>query len=222
MITAQEKLIKINQGYDIGFEKNGKKYWINSSTWNEEKEEKLFQETGLKSFRENTGNRNLVLYDPEYFVIPASFTEHTGVTEKCYFLAYQNKAQTNIPQPINMSSACHMFEDAMYIEYLDLSDWDMTNVKNMSNMFTNCQSLEELNLSGWSISGFKTIDSIFGWCYNLTTLNLSGWDVSDADYDYVFQCCESLFKKYNTEDDEELFQKIIEDSNKNLKHLQAF
>ena len=36
MITQEEKIIRQAQGYDIGFEKDGKKYWINSSTWNKE------------------------------------------------------------------------------------------------------------------------------------------------------------------------------------------
>lgn len=155
MITDQERIIRKSQGYDIGFEQNGKKYWINSNEWNEKKEEKLSQETGLKSFREQPGNR-LVLYNPSYFEVCEMIN--------CTYLHYIGEEEQDIPQPVNMSSCYEMFLDCE-LSRLDLSNWDVSNVVNMVEMFGHCANLKYLNLCNWNLKSSVNAYYAFAGCF---------------------------------------------------------
>ena len=244
MITEEERIIRKSQGYDIGFEQNNKKYWINSSTWAEEKNEKLFQETGLKAVREATGNKNLVLYNPEYFEpwIPTSSND--------YIISYEGTSENKIPQPINMSSADSMFSSCHRLNSLDLNDWDMTNVLDMSNMFASCENLTELFIRDWDVSNVVKASHMFVDCVSLKSLDLSGWQTGVFHYigfmfarcknledlllpniqgknNYLlndtFDQCTALHEKYGTQDDVEIYNKIRTKYNEtHLQDLQAF
>lgn len=229
MITQEERIIKESQGYDIGFEKDGKKYWINSNTWNEEKEKKLFEETGLRVFRESKGDKNLVFYDPEYFEVQLGT-----------LLCYIGSREKDIPQPINMSSTYCMFSWCS-LNSLDLSNWDVSSVKDMRSMFSkcsslqslnlanwdasavremgymfyDCSSLQSLNLANWGINGVRSMNFMFYECSSLQSLNLAGWKIGKTVYTkYLFSGCSSLHLKYGPMSNRDLLKKIIADSNK--------
>lgn len=241
MITEEERVIRKSQGYDIGFEQNGKKYWINSNTWCKEKEERLFQETGLKSFKEQIGNRNLVFYDPEYFTVEYSTWLHS-------YLHYIGKYSRNIPQPINMSDTFWMFAKCDFLTELDLNDWDTSEVVGMDSMFFKCSSLVGLKIESWNTSKVKIMSQTFCECTSLKTLNLEHWDVSkvtdmfgmfslckslysleihnwrlnEASYRYgMFRGCEKLIKRYEKcYSSDKLLRKII--TGKEIQSLQEF
>lgn len=269
MITEQERIIRRSQGYDTGFEFNGKKYWINSDTWNKEKEERMFSETGLKPFRETVGAKNLVFYNPEYFeiILPGYLSS---------YLHYEGSREENIPQPLNMSSCRELFSARTELRYLNLSNWDMSSVKDIGSMFMGCKSLSSLEISTWDTSNVINMRSIFSNCTNLQSIRLSNWDVKNViniaymfyncinlqtielnkwnisnvtSMEYMFYgcknlqslklanwsasdinpgtCmfvnCEILHSKYGTEDDKELLDRIIEDSNKStLEQINMF
>ena len=173
MITEQERIIRKSQGYDLGFEHNGKKYWLNTNNWNDEKEKRLFQETGLKTFREYCEDENLVLYNPEFFKV-ANKTTHI------YHLHYKGKYVSSIPQPINMSSCYRLFYECSYLPLLDLNDWDVSKIKDMQEMFRGCINLQSLNLNNWNVSNVKNMSDMFANCESLTSIDLSGWNVSNV------------------------------------------
>lgn len=180
MINEQERIIRKSQGYDIGFELNGKKYWLNSDTWNNEKEVRLFQETGLRSFRETTGNKNLVLYNPKYFSQVRGSLLYIGTVEK------------DIPQPINMSSAYTMFALQKAIQF-DLSSWDMSNVLCLYGMFSSCDNLQTVNLDGWDVKNVLEFNCMFIHCKRLQALDLSNWKTGNGVvYCLMFADCEEL------------------------------
>lgn len=180
MITQQERIIRESQGYDIGFEHNGKKYWINSSTWNAEKKEKLFQETGLRSFKECYGKHELVIYNPQYFRVIGNCLHYCGCVED------------HIPQPINMSSAFRLFYDCR-VETLDLSDWDMSNVLDVEHAFQNSRSLLSINLNNWDTTNLLDAAYMFAGCFSLKSIDLSNWNVQSLKYmDYMFYDCTNL------------------------------
>ena len=158
MITEQKRILRKSQGYDLGFEYNGKIYWLNTDTWDEDKEAMLFKKIGLRSFREGTGNKNLVIYDPEYF----------EATED--YLYYKNNQQDSIPQPINISSAYKMFHTCTNLTSLDLSNWDVSNVRDMNYMFYNCKNLyQKYNIEDAEKLLHKIIEDSNN---TLTTMNL--------------------------------------------------
>lgn len=215
MITEQERVIRKSQGYDIDFEQNGKKYWINSNEWDKEKEARLYKETGLKTFREYYGEENLVVYDPEYF------------EDQERFLGYIGNREKNIPQPINMSSGWGMFSQCS-LKGVDLSGWDMHNVISISRMFYECENLMYINMASCDFSNVRTMYAMFACCKKLKELYLPSnfknatKDATD-ELNEIFFRCDKLYEKYGTVIDSELLQKIIEDSNRsNLTQLKAF
>ncbi len=74
------------------------------------------------------------------------------------------------------------FYDCQSLQALDLSKWNVSNVENMCGMFTLCRSLKELNISNWDISNVKYMVSMFEYCKNLKSVgDLSNWDVSNVE-----------------------------------------
>ena len=68
-----------------------------------------------------------------------------------------------------------MFSECMLLQSLgDLSNWDVSNVKNISGMFFNCKSIQTLDLSGWDTSNVTDIGAVFMQC-NIQNLDISNW-----------------------------------------------
>ena len=59
----------------------------------------------------------------------------------------------------------------------------------MNNMFWNCENLESLDLSGWDISNVKNMSMMFMRCSGLKSLDLSGWDTSNVE----IMCMSGMF-----------------------------
>ena len=54
-----------------------------------------------------------------------------------------------------------IFEDTKF-KYINISDWDVSNVKNMSNAFWNCNNLVSIgDLSNWNVSNVKYMNNTF-------------------------------------------------------------
>ena len=90
--------------------------------------------------------------------------------------------------------SCDVF-DEMFIKMktLNISNWDVSNVKDMGNMFYNCRNLQTLDVSKWNTSHVEDMTSMFFNCKSLTALDVSNWDVSNVnDMMGMFDSCESL------------------------------
>ena len=71
---------------------------------------------------------------------------------------------------------------------IDLSNFDTSNVTDMSAMFYGMSNLTSLNLSNFDTSRVTDMSSMFTFMYNLTTLNLSDFDTSNVtDMGNMFQ-----------------------------------
>ena len=78
----------------------------------------------------------------------------------------------------------NMFVDCMELTELDLSEWDVSQVTDMSCMFAMIWPggvLTDVDVSGWDTSNVTDMSSMFYLCISLTDLNMSGWDVSKVD-----------------------------------------
>ena len=116
----------------------------------------------------------------------------------------------------------HIFENTKF-EYIDLSDWDVSNVYSMYSLFTKCYALREVNLSGWDVKRLESAGYMFdgcnllkrvdlSWkntskialfkrmfcdCINLQEVDISSFDLSGAkDMWRMFSNCISLSKLY--------------------------
>ena len=80
-------------------------------------------------------------------------------------------------------------------KYIDVSNWDVNNIKNMSHLFCYCWEIKELNLSNWDVSNVEDMNNMFWGCESLKLLDLSKWDVSKVkDMSGMFYSCKSLTK----------------------------
>ncbi len=66
----------------------------------------------------------------------------------------------------------------MFLQKIDVSCWDTSNVISMKDLFRNCKYLESLDLSSWNTSSVTNIQEIFRNCINLISLDVEGWDTN--------------------------------------------
>ena len=58
--------------------------------------------------------------------------------------------------------------DNTFFKYIDISDWDVSNVTNMSCMFLGCEGLKSVgDISKWDVSSVTNMCSMFCDCYSL-------------------------------------------------------
>ena len=83
----------------------------------------------------------------------------------------------------NVTDMSWMFYNCSNLKSIgDISKWDVSNVTNTCDMFVNCSSLENLNLSNWNVSNIKNMSRMFYECCKLKSVgDLSKWDVSNVE-----------------------------------------
>lgn len=86
-----------------------------------------------------------------------------------------------------------MFAANTGLTSLDLTSWNISNVKDMYQTFTSCPKLTTLKLSGLNTSKVNNMEQMFNNCTSLTELDLSGWDVRNVtNMGSLFARCNSL------------------------------
>ena len=86
-----------------------------------------------------------------------------------------------------------IFEKTKF-KYIDISDWDVSNVKLMCSMFDGCDKLESVgDISKWDVSKVTDMSFMFCDCCSFNQ-NISDWDVSNVtNMSSMFYYC----KKFN-------------------------
>ena len=85
--------------------------------------------------------------------------------------------------------------DYTFFKYIDISDWDVSNVTDMSCMFFRCEELESVgDLSKWNVSNVTNMSKMFFSCELLKSVgDISKWDVSNVtDMTRMFCWCKSF------------------------------
>ena len=85
-----------------------------------------------------------------------------------------------------------IFEGTKF-KYIDISDWDVSSVTDMSYMFYGCKELTSVgNISGWDISSVTDMSYMFAFCKKFNQ-DLSKWNVSNVtDIRFMFFGCKSF------------------------------
>lgn len=203
------------RGYDIYVYRNGKNIFINSNNWNEEKENRLYKEYGLQTFREHSGDENLVVYDPKFF----------EKTDKLWFneknLVYCGPDEGEVKFPINCSSMRSMFSTLLDCE-VDFSEcnlsciscieeaFEMSSVKKVlfgkqncykinkfEKVFRNCVYLELVDLSRVLLPNVMSISQCFSGCGSLKNCNIG--KVCMPKLDVIDNCFEACMKLISVE-----------------------
>jgi surface protein len=94
-----------------------------------------------------------------------------------------------------ITSMAYLFSARDYVIFKnfngDVSQWDVSNVKDMYAMFDGCIKFN-CDISGWNVSNAKDISVMFTDCKNFNC-DLSKWDVSNVEYmRYMFSNCEKF------------------------------
>jgi len=111
-----------------------------------------------------------------------------------------NKLNTKKVTDINS-----MFQGCVELEFLDLSNFDTSNIIDMSFMFNQCNKLKEIKgIKNFNTNKVTNMGSMFQECKQLEYLDLSNFDTSNVtDMSFMFNQCNKLkeikgIKAFNT------------------------
>ena len=114
--------------------------------------------------------------DEQYTCTPKTFNELRRIIEDRYDkfghgtkqkpIDFNDVDVSNIDSFFNIDSIYYIgiFEDTKF-KYIDISDWDVSKVKNVSQMFCYCEQLKSVgDISNWNVSNVKNVNCMFGGC----------------------------------------------------------
>ena len=108
----------------------------------------------------------------------------------------ENPVDFNDIDVSNLDSFCNNKGKGIFdhtdFKYIDISDWDVSNIKSMNSMFYWCDELKSVgDLSNWDVSNVTYMCGMFYGCKELKSIgDISKWDVSKVIYmSYMFCDC---------------------------------
>ena len=104
--------------------------------------------------------------------------------------------QENKPYEIYVNDSFLEIKNEFFYNNTDIFivevQWNIT-IKNINNMFENCDNIIEIDLSNFNTSQVTDISCMFYRCLSLSSLNLDNIDTSNVDnMAYMFYNCSSL------------------------------
>ena len=92
----------------------------------------------------------------------------------------------------NITNMSSMFKNTLLTDLSVLKDWNTSNVTDMTAVFQNV-SATDVDLSNWDVSSVTNMSYMFDGMRKLTNLNVSGWDTSKVtQMQYLFRNCTNL------------------------------
>ena len=133
-------------------------------------------------FKEETGEKHWVLYDIAMYEI---------IYNSC--LRYIDDCTLTPVIPINATSCHRMFHGCKALTQLNLSNFNTSQITDMSSMFAGCEKLTELDLSNFDTHKVTNMSGMFDYCKKLTKLNLSNFNTSKVtNMSFMFEDCSAL------------------------------
>ena len=110
---------------------------------------------------------------------------------------------TNVTNLESFFSYYDIDDNAQFIESIDFSHLDASNITNMSSIFSGCVNLLSVDFSNFNSSSLISMKSMFSGCESIESINLSNLNTSlVTDMSYLFDGCEELkyiyFSNINT------------------------
>ena len=94
-----------------------------------------------------------------------------------------------------ITDMANLFDSGYYnkkLNNIDISKWNVSNVKYMQYMFYNYEKFD-CDLSKWNVSNVKDMEGMFYKCWIFAGNGLENWDVSNVtNMDTVFENCKKL------------------------------
>ena len=138
-----------------------------------------------KDYRDNT-------------IVVKSFDELRKIIEDRYEKlgpgTKQNPVDFNDIDISNINSFCNKYNIGIFeytrFKYIDISDWDVSDIKSMRGMFFMCTELKSVgDISKWNVSKVNDMACMFDGCKSFNQ-DISDWDVSKVQFKaYIFLNC---------------------------------
>lgn len=97
----------------------------------------------------------------------------------------------------NVQDMSLMFMNMPTLFELDTANWNTSNVRDMRLMFSNLSILKELNIEDWDTSGVENMSYMFFSSERLKAINLNNWNTSNVrNMSYMFARTFSLKEIY--------------------------
>ena len=105
------------------------------------------------------------------------------LNEACNFMfaGFENMLSiewNNVITTRNLISVRQMFAGCERLKTIDLSSFDVSNVKYMECMFSTCKQLEEIKWFKFNTANVEDVSYMFTNCHSLRSVDLSGFDTS--------------------------------------------
>lgn len=79
------------------------------------------------------------------------------------------------------------------LEYVDVSEWNTSNVTSFQAMCQGCSDLKVFDVSNWDTSNVTDMTNAFKACTSLESLDVSNWDTLKLQYsNYIFENCKLI------------------------------
>ena len=113
------------------------------------------------------------------------------------FLAFNNSGlkQINVSNwdTSNVTNMSNTFSHCELLTSIDVSKWNTSKVTNMEGMFVDCNLLASVDVSKWNTSKVTDMASMFSGCGTLQSIDVSKWNTSNVtDISGMFFGCGSL------------------------------
>ena len=113
------------------------------------------------------------------------------------FLAFNNSGlkQINVSNwdTSNVTNMSNTFSHCELLTSIDVSKWNTSKVTDMASMFSGCGTLRSIDVSKWNTSNVTDISGMFFGCGSLHSVDITGWDTSKVtNMTRLFFNCSSL------------------------------
>ena len=162
-------------------------------------------ETIMKSLNQYIKEKLIINkdYREAKVAVPKTFDELRKIIEDRYYKlgpgTEQDPIDFNDIDVSNLDSFCNKYNTGIFegtkFNYIDISYWDVSNVKEMRNMFYLSEKLKSVgDLSGWDVSKVTNMSNMFYECKELEYVgDLSDWNVSKVTgMLHMFYYCREL------------------------------
>lgn len=109
--------------------------------------------------------------------------------EDLKIIQLNEKARTD-----NLKVMDKMFKGCTSLQYINISNFDLSNVLTLDELFYGCNNLESLNISNIKINPLlQSASGMFSDCFKLTSIDLSRFNFNSVkDANYMFNNCVNL------------------------------
>ena len=129
-----------------------------------------------------------------FYILKIKFNK---LLTSCHKLFYNckniNKIDLSSFNVINIKNTSYMFYNCSNLTNINLSSLNAENVTDLSYMFHSCSNLINIDLSSFIIKKAINLQNMFSLCINLKSINLSFFNTDNvSNISYMFKNCHTL------------------------------